>query len=46
MVCLMISGRQYEEPELAGSYNVEPDEGDCRCIRQIGRFRRNERCIG
>lgn len=26
---LMIAQRQYESPELAGSYNVGPDEADC-----------------
>lgn len=35
MVYLMILRRQYEKPELAGCYNVGPDEGDCWCTRQM-----------
>lgn len=38
MVCLMISGRQYEEPELAGSYNVEPDEETAGVSGRSGDF--------
>lgn len=34
-VYLMILQRQYEEPGLAGSYNVGPDEGDCWTTRQM-----------
>lgn len=34
-VYLMILQRQYEDPELAGSYNVGPDEGDCWTTRQM-----------
>ena len=29
MAYLMVAERQYENEELAGSYNVGPDEGDC-----------------
>ena len=34
-VYLMILQKQYEEPGLAGSYNVGPDEGDCWTTRQM-----------
>ncbi len=34
-VYLMILQRQYEEPGMAGSYNVGPDEGDCWTTRQM-----------
>ena len=29
MAYLMVAQRQYQDKELAGSYNVGPDEGDC-----------------
>lgn len=34
-VYLMLLQRQYEEPELAGSYNVGPDQDDCLTTRQM-----------
>ncbi len=35
---LMILRRQYEKTELAGSYNVGPDEGDCWTTRQMTEY--------
>ncbi len=34
-VYLTILQRQYEDPSLAGSYNVGPDEGDCWSTRRM-----------
>lgn len=35
MAYLMVAERQYKDRELAGSYNVGPDEGDCRTTGEL-----------
>ena len=35
MAYLLLAQRQYEEPSLAGWYNIGPEEGDCIATGQL-----------